>query len=107
MTGLESFRQSDQIRDYIFPLCVVAGNPGDGWEVERFLGTGFLIGNRGYALTAAHVICDHRDSQIVAMFAHRGGWWVSVAQPFPSRRVAQVCLRSWKRMWETGLFLMS
>jgi hypothetical protein len=40
-----------------------------------------LIGNRGYALTAAHVIRDHRDSQIVSVFAHqRGGWWGAVVE---------------------------
>jgi S1-C subfamily serine protease len=77
----EAFRQSDAIRDYVFPLCVAVGSPGKGWEVRRFLGTGFLIGNRGYALTAAHVIRDYGDSQIVAAFAHqKGGWWVARAQ---------------------------
>lgn len=79
--GFEASRQSDAIRDYVFPLCVAGGNPGDRWEYRHFLGTGFLIGSRGYALTAAHVIRDHLDSQIVAVFAHqRGGWWGSVVQ---------------------------
>jgi hypothetical protein len=80
-TELEAFRQPDRIRDYVFPLCVAAESPGDTWEFRLFLGTGFLIGNRGYALTAAHVIHDHRDSQLVAVFAHQGGgWWGADAQ---------------------------
>lgn len=75
-TELETFQQSDAIRDYVFPLCVTSGSPGQGWTFESFLGTGFLIGNRGFALTAAHVIRNYSSSRIVAMFAHQsGGWW--------------------------------
>ena len=52
--------------------------PGVGWEYQYFLGTGFLIGGRGYALTAAHVVRSRHEGQIIAAFAHQsGGWWAA------------------------------
>jgi hypothetical protein len=74
---LDVFRQSDRIRDYVFPLGTVAENP-DGDLEFSFLGTGFLIGSRGYALTAAHVIHDHRASRIVALFLDQRNEWRTV-----------------------------
>jgi hypothetical protein len=43
------------VRDYVFPIMTV-NIEGSNLHYKEFLGTGFLIGHRGYALTAAHVI---------------------------------------------------
>jgi hypothetical protein len=68
--------QSNRIIDYVFPLCTVADpTTGPPWRIKSFLGTGFLIGNRGFALTAAHVIPDVPPDQIVAVFVRDGRWW--------------------------------
>lgn len=40
----------------------------DAIEFSEFLGTGFLIGGNGYALTAAHVVRKHTQEQLAAMF---------------------------------------
>jgi len=69
------FEQTDDaIRDYIFPL-VTAERNRQGISVKRVLGTGFLIGNNGFALTAGHVIEGHEGDCIVAMFAPASGGW--------------------------------
>ncbi len=40
VTGLEAFRQSDRVRDYIFPLCVAAGDPGTDGNSSGFSALG-------------------------------------------------------------------
>lgn len=72
---MESFKQSDAIRDFVFPICTVE-QTADGIKFQEFLGTGFLIGSRGHALTAAHVISKHPTTPTAAMFAHQSGGWV-------------------------------
>jgi len=64
------FTQGDEIRDYVFPLVEVEGS-----DVKRFLGTAFLIGNRGVGLTAAHVLRDSDDEQVVGLFVDRRTWF--------------------------------
>lgn len=68
-------KQQGFIRDYVFPLAFVStdGTP----RFEEFVGTGFLIGNRGYALTAAHVLEAPTPSgtELVAMFVNTEGKW--------------------------------
>ncbi|MBA8888888.1 hypothetical protein FHW12_003124 [Dokdonella fugitiva] len=50
--------QTDQMRDYIFPLVTTVPDPNDerSRRKDAFLGTGFVIGSRGFGLTAAHVV---------------------------------------------------
>ena len=47
--------QGKAIVDYVFPIFNVEIT-GDGLRVTAFLGTGFFIGARGFALTAKHVM---------------------------------------------------
>ena len=62
------------VRDFIFPLALVSQGKG-GLHVERVLGTAFLIGNRGYSLTASHVVVEHDPAlALVGMFALDGSW---------------------------------
>ena len=71
------FTQSDQIRDYVFPIATVA-SIDNSFAFKEFLGTGFLIGNRGFALTAAHVVQQFDNQEIVAMFVLDSGEWLGV-----------------------------
>jgi Trypsin-like peptidase domain len=76
---VNSFQQGDAIRDYVFPLCTIA-NPDDEapWRFDRFLGTAFVIGDRGYALTAAHVIPQSAVARIAGVFVTgEGRWWAA------------------------------
>lgn len=51
------FNQTDNIQDYIFPLCkATKDSKTNQYAYKELIGTGFLIGNEGFALTAAHVI---------------------------------------------------
>ena len=70
------------VRDYVFPVMTV-DIQGATWHYKSFLGTGFLIGRRGYALTAAHVIENGGSGprlggithQIVAAFVLESHEW--------------------------------
>lgn len=69
------FKQSDAIRDYIFPIATAERN-AEGIKLKKVLGTGFLIGSRGFALTAKHVISGSENEALVAVFAlPEGGWF--------------------------------
>ena len=69
------FQQSDRVRDYVFPLCIVE-KKDNGNEFKRFLGSGFLIGSNSFAITAAHVF-DGVDGDICAMFVNENNNWLS------------------------------
>jgi hypothetical protein len=89
----EAFRQSDLIRDYVFPLCTAVADPAGGWKFQSFLGTGFLIGGRGYALTAAHVLHGQTGGPLVAIFAHQsGGWWATAVHEYSLHEREDVAL---------------
>ena len=45
-----------KVRDIVFPLILAKKVGSNAIEMVAFLGTGFLVGSEGYALTAAHVI---------------------------------------------------
>lgn len=71
------FAQSDNLslRDYVFPLCT--GEKSDnGISFGRFLGSGFLIGQNAYAITAAHVIEGVKED-IFAMFVNENNQWLA------------------------------
>lgn len=89
------FVQSDNIRDFVFPLAT-ARRAGNAIEIVRFLGTAFVIGNRGFALTARHVIASAGDHPMIGMFVLPDGKWYSVgisaAEAHPSEDVALVQL---------------
>lgn len=85
------FVQKDLIRDFIFPIAIATKHE-DGYNFERFLGTGFLIGNRGYALTASHVV--YKSESLVGMFIGEDrGWYafeIEVCEHHPTQDVALI-----------------
>jgi len=90
------FIQRDAIRDYIFPLVTVVPH-GDDVAYGRFLGTGFLIGSRGMALTAGHVVSAvEPGAHVAALFADLdGGWHAQTARSWevhPTEDVAVLSL---------------
>jgi S1-C subfamily serine protease len=70
------FRQSDLIRDYVFPLGRFEPD-GGGLRFAEFLGSGFLIGDRGFALTASHVVSE--VERVGAMFVLPNTEWRALA----------------------------
>lgn len=63
---------SPALRDVVLPVVTI--DPGaDGVWLQRFLGSAFLIGSRGYALTAAHVIPAEGDG-LAVLAADDAGW---------------------------------
>lgn len=68
------FKQSDAIRDYVFPIAS-AEMRGDRIAVKQVLGTAFLIGSQGFALTAKHVIACSEAERLIAIFALQSGGW--------------------------------
>jgi|ERR1043165_3176986 S1-C subfamily serine protease len=65
-------------RDFIFPICECAPNEGGGgFRFVRFLGTGFLFGSAGFALTASHVLGSPTDQRLLmAMFVAPNQHWL-------------------------------
>ena len=61
------YKQRNFIRDFIFPLSI-AEKDDNGFTQKSFLGSAFLIGNNGFALTAAHVIMHHTSDVIISDF---------------------------------------
>ena len=77
------FKQTDDIRDYVFALCKATKDiNAKQYAYKELIGTGFLIGNNGYALTAAHVIeqlLEGKQSDedvMVGLFQSNSEWHV-------------------------------
>jgi hypothetical protein len=76
------FTQTGKIADYVFPLVKAKRNAAGHYDYEELIGTGFIIGQGGFALTAAHVIEQcfddlKDDGVIIALFWGGAGWYVS------------------------------
>ena len=67
--------QGDAVRDFVFPLAVVSPSH-EGLSLTKPLGSAFLIGNRGFALTAKHVISGCSGDEIAGLFVLPDGGWV-------------------------------
>ena len=96
----KTFEQSDAIRDYVFPIVPLVEESGE-YHLKKFLGTGFLIGNRGFALTARHVVHDYGIGDIAAIFARGKKWtWFKIIEieEHPEEDVALIKLsgNTWK-----------
>lgn len=89
------FKQSGAIRDYIFPIAS-AEKIGNEITIKRILGTGFLIGSQGFALTAKHVIAGSENEALIAIFAlQTGGWFayeITARESYSSEDVALIKL---------------
>ena len=64
---------ASQVRDVVFPLFTVSEQRGS-WNAEKFLGTGFLIGNKGFIMTATHVIKQTDIKQLCALAVLDDKW---------------------------------
>jgi S1-C subfamily serine protease len=62
------YKQGDMIRDFIFPIISFEILENGSVGYKQFFGTGFFLGNRGFALTAAHVANGFRNEKMAAMF---------------------------------------
>lgn len=82
--------EDDKIRDFIFPI-VTANKENGGIQILDFYGTGFLIGKRGYALTASHVVNIY-NGIIGALFVTAENKWtfleIDQIESHPSEDVA-------------------
>ena len=68
------YKQRDYIRDFVFPLAT-AEKSEQGYALKSLLGSGFLFGNKGFALTAAHVIEQDASELLITMFAGEDNKW--------------------------------
>ena len=68
------YRQRDYIRDFVFPLAT-AEKSEQQYAFRLFLGSGFLFGNKGFALTAAHVIEKYVNELLITMFVGEDNKW--------------------------------
>jgi hypothetical protein len=92
--GKGHYQVTDQlVRDIVLPLATLklpdgTGNVPDHIEI---CGTCFLIGRRGFALTAAHVIDQLDLPSACALIVRDGGWYavrVAEAEKHPQQDVA-------------------
>ncbi|MHB8370177.1 MAG: S1 family peptidase [Leptospirales bacterium] len=69
---MPEFIQGKKVRDYIFQIIEI--QPGNNLPI--LLGTAFLIGCNGYAITAGHVVTKYVGKIIFGMFAREDCSWV-------------------------------
>ncbi len=70
-----AFVQTGNIRDSVFPLALVQEDAGH-LALTGFLGTAFLIGSRGVALTAGHVLpAVDSASHVAGLFVDTDSTW--------------------------------
>ena len=91
----DRFVQSDKIRDVVFPFFL-ASNDSEEIKAESFEGTGFLIGQRGRALTAGHVAKRLQNGAAVGGFVGPSDAWfgfgVAAIELHPTEDIAVVAL---------------
>lgn len=103
------FAQTEgRIRDFIFPL-LLAEVDGTSHRYRELLGTGFVIGSTGIAITAGHVakaVLDTEGSMergVVAAFVlDTGSWWsvqAMAAEVHPVEDLAVVQLDNTLQAW--------
>jgi hypothetical protein len=59
----------NKISRYVLPFVTLAEVGTGAWAVDKFLGSAFLIGHEGHALTAAHVIPGDTAASPLAVLA--------------------------------------
>ena len=67
---------SNNVRDFVLPVCNLGHNE-EGNVVKddaELIGTCFLIGSRGYALTAAHVLHQVKNDDALRFLRNWADW---------------------------------
>lgn len=83
---------SNNVRDFVLPVCNVDHN-GQGVAIRdrsSLIGTCFLIGKRGYALTAAHVLHQVNQNLACVLVRDSEGWVacpIDDAEPHPTEDI--------------------
>jgi hypothetical protein len=102
--------QTGDIVWHVFPLALAQTN-GESRIFARFLGTAFFTGDRGYALTAAHIIPSEvpSDHVLVAMFNADGAWQTYDLDGQPDRHPTHdlALVKVTGAFWKTFLLLDS
>lgn len=97
------------IRDLVFPLIIGKKNE-DGYSVmSTVVGTGFIIGNNGFAMTAAHVIEQLLDEsgeghEIIGLFANEGQWIGAIVDKFEKHASEDVAILKFKEFKKESFF---
>lgn len=67
----------NKISGFIFPLFRYTRFSGN-IKLEKYIGTGFLIGSNSFALTAAHVVMAINPDDLIALFPTDENKWIEV-----------------------------
>lgn len=67
----------NKISGYIFPLFIYS-RFSRNIKLEKYIGTGFLIGSNSFALTAAHVVEAINHNDLIALFPTNENNWIEV-----------------------------
>lgn len=76
--GNAVFRADVAVRDFVLPICDITIKSGTKIDKDKsnLAGTSFLIGARGYALTAAHVVDQTTDGRRTALKSDVSQHWL-------------------------------
>ena len=102
----------DPFYDYVFPIAVSEVDEAEpnARRFVRLAGTGFLIGQRGVALTAAHVIQDG-FADLSALFRDDDGTWTGIpfgeAESHPTEDAAAIQLRPQQEAWRPSFISLA
>jgi len=88
---------NDSFRSFVVPLVLNQPEPA-GFKYGGIAGTGFLIGSRGFAVTAAHVVdqADESGLDLCAAVVDENNKWLAVralqGEKHPTEDVALIKL---------------
>jgi hypothetical protein len=73
-----AFSSDIPIKDFVFPVCDLTIKEGTKLDKDSssLVGTAFLIGGNGFAITAAHVVDQTAENtRSIMRTDDHGGWW--------------------------------
>jgi hypothetical protein len=66
--------KNDYVVNFVFPILTLKETEPQKFIFDKLLGTGFLIGKKGFALTASHIFKDTDEYLKVAAFIDEDKW---------------------------------
>lgn len=66
-------KYANRISDVIFPICVV-NKQGTNYTYKALVGTGFILGENGFAMTARHVIENIEPEKLCGLLIINDKW---------------------------------